>query len=124
MIFENLECASGKPMEPVTVNKVDYVLLMVINNILEDIFGKKARALILQAMEKKYSFKWRELPDKVQVFSDALHEMLGKGSVIIEDLIRETVYAKLNVDFKWKEGYRFSDYINELRITTQKSERW
>ena len=120
MISEEPNSISGAPVQTVAVFSIDKVLPETINNILENIFGKKGKESLLHAMEKRYSLKRGEILDNVQGFADALHEILGSGSVIIEDLILETVYAKLNVEFEWKKDYRFSDYVNEVRIITKK----
>jgi len=95
---------------------VDDLLLEIIDDVLKQVFGKTSAKIILRNAKKSYSLKWEEIPKRVQVFSDALRNILGSsGGVIIEDLILETLYSKLDLEFEWKKGYRFSDYIKELR---------
>jgi hypothetical protein len=49
-----------------------------------------------------------------------LPKVLGSGSIIIEDLILETLYSKYNLDIVWKKDYRFADYLTNLRKQTTK----
>ena len=99
--------------DPLT--RVDILLLETIDDVLKQVFGERSAKTILRNMKKTYSLKREEIPKRGQVFSDALQKTLGSGAVIIEDLIVETFYSKLELEFKWKKGYGFSDYIKELR---------
>ena len=94
---------------------VDGLLLETIGDVLRQVFGENSAKILLRHVKKSSSLKWEEIPKRAQVFSDALRNILGSGGVIIEDLILETLYSKLELEFKWKKGYRFSDYIKELR---------
>jgi len=106
---------SGMVSEEAPVICVDDLLLETIGDVLRQVFGENSAKIILRNMKKSYSLKWEEIPKRAQVFSDALRNLLGSGGVIIEDLILETLYSKLELKFEWKKGYRFSDYIKELR---------
>ena len=86
----------------------DDLLPETIENILKQVLGEVSAKVVLQYIKKSDSLN-RE------VFVDDLHKILGQGSVIIEDLILESLYSKLKLRFDEKEGYRFSDYIKELR---------
>jgi hypothetical protein len=97
---------------------IDNSLLETINEVLESIFGKKSRIIIVETMEKKYFLKRSRIGEKLHVFEDVLRQMFQSGSLIIEDLILEKLYAKLNLEFTSQEGYQFSDYIQELREIT------
>jgi len=94
---------------------LDTFLLETIYDTLLDIFGKKSLKNIMLAMDEVYSLKWDEIPEKTETFERALQSMLRKGHVIIEDLILENLYPKLGVQFKFKSGYQFSDYMEELK---------
>jgi hypothetical protein len=94
---------------------VDDLLLETIGDILKQVFGENAAKTILRHMKKSSSLKWEEIPGRIEVFAESLQKILGQGAFIIEDLILETLYPKLEFEFEWKKGYRFSDYIEELR---------
>jgi len=102
--------------EEVSLTCVDGLLLETIGDVLKQVFGKSSAKVLLRHMKKSYSLNWEEIPKRAQVFADALRNILGSsGGVIIEDLILETLYSKLELEFKWKKGYGFSDYVKELR---------
>ena len=100
------------------------LILNIIENILLDIFGKKSLNSILLIMKKNYSLEWKDIPNRIEVFAKALHKIIGKGSVIIENLIIENLYLKLDLTFKWKKDYKFTDYINELRKWFKETQRF
>lgn len=58
--------------------------------------------------------------ENTQIMTDALPKVLGAGSIIIEDLILETLYSKYNLDIVWRKDYDFADYVIELRKQTTK----
>ena len=58
------------------------------------------------------------IDENAQIMTDALPKVLGSGSIIIEDLILETLYSKYNLDIVWKKDYRFADYLTDLRKQT------
>ncbi len=91
-------------------------ILDTIEDILLDIFGKRSFNVILEVVKENYSLNWKDVPGKAQVFAEALNHVLGVGSIIIQDLIIESLCIKLNTELKWKKAYRFSDYIDQLRF--------
>jgi len=88
----------------------------VAEEVMLNIFGRKALDNILRAMREKYFLDLEEMPERPDVFSEALRRIIGVGSVIIEDLIVENLYMKIGLEFRWKKNYVFSDYIKEIRI--------
>jgi len=80
---------------------------------LKQVFGEEPAKIILQHAKK--SAKWEENPKRVEAFAEALREILGSGSVLIENLILKSLYSKLELKFEEKKGYGFSDYVKELR---------
>ena len=91
------------------------IISEVAEEVMLNIFGRKALDNILRAMREKYFLDLEEMPERPEVFSEALHRIIGLGSVIIEDLIVENLYAKMGLEFRWKKSYTFPDYIKEIR---------
>jgi len=91
----------------------DDLLLETMDDVLKQVFGEEPAKVILKHIKKRYSLE-EEIPERVDVFSDALCKILGSGSVLIENLILKSLYSKLELKFEEKEGYEFSDYIKEL----------
>ena len=90
------------------------VVLKTIQNILLNVFGERSFKRILRIMREKYMLEWQEIPEKSQTFSSALEDILGRGSVIIEDLILENLYMSCGKELVWKEELSFSDYVSLL----------
>jgi len=87
----------------------------VVEEVMSNIFGRKALCSILQFMREKYGLDLDEVPNKPQLFSEAMRKIIGVGSIVIEDLIIENLYVKIGLNFRWKKGYSFPDYINEIK---------
>lgn len=97
----------------------DDVLTKTINEVIRNVFEDETAKIIFEYLNESNS---KNLDEKVRVFTNALPKILGVGSVIIEDLILETLYSKYGSELKWRKGYRFADYIIELRDQTRKGE--
>lgn len=97
--------------------KHDYreATLETIKTILLEIFGQDQFLNMIKVMEDSYSLNWEEIPEKPGVFSEALKGLLGKGSMIIEDLIVENLYISYGLEFEYKKTYSFNDYLFELK---------
>ena len=90
----------------------DVLLLESINETLRNTLGENSiKESILQDIIGRNS-QWNEIQYRIQVFSDALRNL--DSSNIIEDLILETIYSKLDLHFEWRKDYTFLDYIKEL----------
>ena len=91
---------------PVIVTFIDAV-----DEVVRNVFKDETAKVILKSLENPSS---GTLPERLQIFTDALPKILGVGSVIIEDLILETLHSKLNLEFQWKKDYTFREYVMEL----------
>lgn len=84
----------------------------IIRNVFED---DETAETIFQYLNKIST----NAPDNdAQIFTDALPKIFGSGSIIIEDLILETLYSKYELDIVWKKDYTFADYVMELKKQT------
>ena len=98
----------------------DDFLLEAIEDVLKQAFGETLAGVILlftlaifKSNREDNSLKLGENPE---LFSDALREVLGAGSIYVEELILKSLYSELGVRFKKKKDYKFSDYIKKLRL--------
>jgi len=99
----------------VSEERVNRMISGVAERVMRSIFGRKAFDSILQVMSERYGLDLDEMPDKPRLFSEAMREIIGVSSVIIEDLIIENLYMKVGLELRWKKGYSFPDYINEVK---------
>jgi hypothetical protein len=90
------------------------VILKTVRDIFLNVFGEKSFRKMVQAMRENYALDWEDIPEKSHVFSSALKDILGHGSIIIEDLIVENLYTSFGKELMWKKEFSFSDYITQL----------
>ena len=96
---------------------VETKVLGTVQAILIQIFEEKSANNVFRILKEQYGLEGKEIPKRPQILSQVLLSLFGKGAMIIEDLILEKVYADLKVEFKWKENYTFSKYIEDLTVT-------
>jgi hypothetical protein len=97
----------------------DDVLIGTIDEVVKNVFEEKIAEVIFQYLGEGCH---KNIDDRVKFFADSLPNILGKGSVIIEDLILENLYSKLSLELKRKKSYKFADYIMELKKRTIRRE--
>lgn len=103
-------------MNLVSEEKLDDLILEIVESVLTEIFGVASTRLMLQTIEKRYHLEVQEIPQEPRVFSHALRSILGKNHQVIEDLILENLCLKLELKLKVKKDYTFSDYIMDIRF--------
>jgi hypothetical protein len=94
----------------------DAQIQKMIQNVMLDVFGEKSLNKIRQILKDNYSLEWQDIPEKSEAFSSALKEILGKGALIIEDLIVENLYNSYGKELLWRKDFSFSDYILNLSM--------
>lgn len=97
----------------------DDVVMQTIDEVVRNVFEDEIAETIFQYSRERGSEK---VDDTIRALADSLPKILGTGSVIIEDLILEALYAKLGFEIKWNKDYRFPDYISELKERTGRRE--
>ncbi|MGQ9460370.1 MAG: hypothetical protein ACUVRA_03960 [Candidatus Bathyarchaeaceae archaeon] len=90
------------------------LLLRTIDENLKQIFQDTATPIIYQFLESNYSLKQEEIPEKLETFMEGLHEFFGSGAHMIEESILRGIHAKLGLEYRSKEDYRFVDCIDDL----------
>lgn len=95
--------------------KLDERLLKVIDAELKQIFGEVATSIIYNHLEKNYSLKREEIPEKLEVFARGLEEFLSSGAQVVERIILKKIYSSFGFQCQVKKGYQFVDYITELK---------
>jgi len=95
--------------------KATELINRTVEEVMLNIFGKRTLERILRIMREKYSLKIDEVSEKPQVFSEALRRIIGGNSIIVEDLIVESLYIKIGLKSRWKKNYRFPDYMMEIK---------
>ena len=95
--------------------RLDDLLLSAVDETLKHVFKEAGTEVVYNFIENKCHFKCKEIAEKPEVFSADLKKLLVSATPMIEKMILKNLYSKLELKFVEKEGYEFSDYINQLR---------
>jgi ribonuclease HII len=95
--------------------KLADLLSTAVNETVKQIFKEAGAKVIFDFIEKQCHLKLEEIVEKPEVFSAGLERLTVSAASVIEKMILENLYSKLNLKFVEKDGYEFSDYIKELR---------
>lgn len=71
-------------------------VVAIIDNILNQVFGKEATLLIYTHLERNYSLKRSEISDKIELFARGLEDFLKSGAYVIERKILEDINSNCN----------------------------
>lgn len=98
-----------------TMETLDDLLVNVIDEMLKRVFKEAGTKVIYDYLENKCHLRREEIGEKPEVFSASLERLMVSGAQVIEKLILKNLYRKLGLKLKEKKGYKFPDYIKELR---------
>lgn len=93
----------------------NYFFAETVDEALKQIFKEDGAIVIYDFLEKQSKLKLDEAADKPEVFSASLERLMVSASQVIEQTILTKLYSKMGLKFEEKDGYKFSDYIAELR---------
>jgi hypothetical protein len=82
-------------------------------------FGDSSKQAIYFYLERNFTVKKQEIPNKVEEFANAIEEMFGYGAKILEIEIMKHLYVKIGSSFEYfpeKEDLLFVDYIDAARM--------
>ena len=85
---------------------MDELILDTIKDVLITVLGRKSYSII-DRMMRDNSINWKDVPYNAEFFSKLLMIIFGHSHVIIEDLIVESIYEKIGVNFTAKKNYFF-----------------
>ena len=97
------------------VRSLDNLLLDAVDETLRHIFKEEGAKVISNFLENKCDLKREEIGEKAEDFSAGLERFLGSAAPVIEKMVLKNLYSKLELKFEEKEGYKFSDYVKELK---------
>lgn len=103
------------PSNSLNRESVDNLILETMDSVLRKILGEGSAEIITLYAKKSYSIKGEETLKRVEALAEALRKILGFSSTIIENLILNSLYSKLELKFEDKKNYEFLDYIKDLR---------
>ncbi len=106
-------------------NKAEFEksLMKTIDIRLNQIFGETGTSVIYNYLQTSLSLPHEEIPEKLEVFAEGLDRFLSSGAKVVEKVILDSLYSDFGREFQFKEGYNFTDYVDELRRTARKQRK-
>ncbi|MEA2089347.1 MAG: hypothetical protein U9O89_01110 [Thermoproteota archaeon] len=95
--------------------KFEKALLKTVDGELKQIFGENATHVIYNYLKHDQRLEPKEIPQKIDVFFEGLHNFLGSGACVVEQTVLKKLHLKYGRQYQTKEGYTFVDYIAELK---------
>ncbi len=94
---------------------LDDLILKSVDTTLKQVFKEIGANVIYDYLENHFGLKREEIAEKLEVLSAGLESLLGSAAFVVEQLILKNLYSKLGLEYEEKEGYDFSDYVEELK---------
>jgi len=94
--------------------EVGEVLLQAVDDGLS-VPGEIVRAAIYERIERSYQLKREEIPEKLEIFHQALQDLLGGGAKVMEKLIAKNLYRRLELEFMEYANWNIVDYVKHAK---------
>lgn len=104
--------------ESKTKTKLADLAVCAVHETIGYIFKEAGAKVIFDFLEKTYHLKLEEIVEKPEIFSAGFERLTVSAAFMMEKMILQNLYSKLDLNFEVKEGYKFADYIEELRRKT------
>jgi hypothetical protein len=76
--------------------------------------GDSPKQTIYFSLEKTFSIKKQDIPNKIEEFTNAIEKIFGYGANLLEIQIIKHLYKKVGHDFRYfpeKDGLSFTEYV-------------
>jgi hypothetical protein len=81
------------------------------------VLGESGKQMIFFYLEKGFSVKKHEIPEKPEAFAQGLEKIFKAGALVIEKLIVENLYSKLGLEYENKQNFSFEEYVKKAKET-------
>jgi hypothetical protein len=113
-----------------TVNDFDKLLVQVAEETIKYCLGDINATIIWNYLEKK-NFLSSEIPNKPEIFSEELGNIMGFGrrqilgaAAILEETILEIFCKKLGINFECEKPINFPNQVRKLRDRYKNGDGW
>jgi len=98
-----------------SMKEFEKILLETIDESMAQVFGNTSTEVIYDYLKGNHKLGKETIPENLEIFSSSLEKMFGFGAILLEKLVLKKFYTKLGLKYEEKEGYKFLDYIKELK---------
>ncbi len=96
-------------------DEFEKALVRTIDMQLKQVFGESGKSVIYNYLQNALSLRQEEIPKKLEAFAEGLDKFLSSGAKVVEKVVLDDLYSEFGHEFQFKEGYKFADYVNELK---------
>jgi len=98
-----------------SIKEFEKILLETIDESMVQVFGNTSTGVIYDFIKGNHGLRKEDIAENLEIFSSSLEKMFGFGATLLEKLVLKKLYTKLRLKYEEKEGYKFLDYIKELK---------
>jgi len=98
-----------------SMEEFERILLETIDESMVQVFGETSTRVICDYLKINHGLRKEDIPENLEIFSSSLEKMFGFGATLLEKIVLKKLYMKLGLKYEEKEGYKFLDYIKELK---------
>jgi hypothetical protein len=98
--------------------KFDKVLLEAIDEGLS-LLGEESKKAVYSHLEKTFKMNRRDIPHRIEEFTDAIEKLFGAGAKILEIHIMKCLFKKVDYKFKHspkQKNITFREYVAALKL--------
>jgi len=77
--------------------------------------GEIVRKAIYERIERSYQLKREDIPEQLEAFHLALHDLLGSSAKVMEKIIAKNLYNRLKLNFTEHPNWTLVDYVNQAK---------
>jgi len=99
-----------------SIKEFNAQLLSAIDEALKQIFTEPAIAIIYNYLDKQYSLKREDIPEKLDVFTQGLEDFFRSGAVVVELVVLKNLCPSLGLEVRQiRHNQDFVDCIERLK---------
>jgi len=77
--------------------------------------GESVRNVMYHHVKRKRSLRREEIPERLEAFHEVLDTSLGAGARVIERLVAEKLYSRLDLKFVAHESWTLVNYVDNAK---------
>jgi len=81
----------------------DELFLETLHGTLRGVLGDLATEVIIQHISRRYSLRWKEIPENIETFWEALKDILGPSASLLENLVIQQLCSTLGLERNEKD---------------------
>jgi len=89
--------------------------LQAIDEVLYGILGKTGGDAVYHYLERNYSLRKGELPERLETFALGIEATFGSSALIIEKLVVKKIQSRLALTHEGEKPFNFLDFMKKIQ---------